>query len=74
MLTVEPESPAQPAGVADGDVIVAFGARPVAGIDDLHRLLTEEQMGLSVPITVLRQTAKLDLEIVPADRNPERRE
>jgi len=36
----------------------------VAGIDDLHRLLVEEQVGIPAPLTVLRGGEILDLDIV----------
>jgi S1-C subfamily serine protease len=68
VLSVEPSSPAERAGVREGDVIVGFGARAIEGIDDLHRLLIEGRAGVPVPLTVLRGTAKLELSIVPAVR------
>jgi S1-C subfamily serine protease len=65
VIGVEGGSPAQKAGLGDGDVIVAFGGQAVAGVDDLHRLLTDTQVGMSSPITILRRTEKLNLEIIP---------
>jgi S1-C subfamily serine protease len=52
------------AGLQEGDLIVGFGHEPVAGIDDLHRLLTEEQAGVSSPLVVIRRAA----EAGPGDR------
>ena len=60
-------SPAQQAGLREGDVIIAFNAQPVAGVDDLHRLLTEAQVGSSSAITILRHTEKLELTIIPQE-------
>ena len=65
VLSVEQGSPAESAGLRDGDVIIAFGETPVSGVDDLHRLLTEEQIGVRAEVTVIRQTEKVAMPIVP---------
>jgi len=65
VLAVEEASPARRAGLREGDVIVALEGAPVAGVDDLHRLLTDVRVGLSCTLTVLRWTEKLELKIVP---------
>src|SRR2546427_1692647 len=67
VLAAENGSPAQKAGLREGDVIIAFGRQPVAGVDDLHRLLTDTQVGVSSAITVLRRTERLELEIIPQE-------
>ena len=64
---VEEDSPAKRAGVREGDVIIALEGQPVAGVDDLHRLLTEVRVGVSCTLTVLRWTEKLELRIVPEE-------
>src|SRR4029453_2289218 len=64
VVSVEPNSPAQRAGVQDGDIIAAFDGRPVPDIDALHRLLTDHQPG-SAALTLLRGTEKLVLYIQP---------
>jgi S1-C subfamily serine protease len=63
--SVERDGPASRAGLEQGDIIVAFAGQPVAGFDDLHRLLTEETLGARVPVTVLRRGQRLTLEIHP---------
>ncbi|HJX00003.1 MAG TPA: PDZ domain-containing protein, partial [Terriglobales bacterium] len=65
--SVEENSPAKRAGLRDGDIIVALEGQPVAGVDDLHRLLTEVRLGVSCSLTVLRWTEKLELRIVPEE-------
>jgi S1-C subfamily serine protease len=67
VASVERGSPAEKAGLAMGDVIVAYGGAMVAGIDDLHRLLTDEAIGVKTPVTVIRHTEKLELELAPAE-------
>jgi S1-C subfamily serine protease len=67
VLSVEDDSPAKRAGLRDGDIIVAVEGQPIAGVDDLHRLLTEVRVGVSCSFTVLRWTEKLDLKVVPEE-------
>jgi S1-C subfamily serine protease len=65
--SVERGGPAGRAGLEQGDIIVGFAGQPVAGFDDLHRLLTEEKLGERVPVTVLRRGQRLTLEIHPEE-------
>jgi hypothetical protein len=44
VAAVEPGSPAERAGLKINDIIVAYGPQPVGAIDDLYRLLSEEQI------------------------------
>jgi S1-C subfamily serine protease len=67
VLSVEESSPAKGAGLRDGDVIVALDGKPVAGVDDLHRVLTDVRVGLSCSLAILRRTEKLELNIVPEE-------
>src|SRR5882724_8494952 len=46
VVSLDRGSPAQRAGVHEGDVIIGYGTQPIAGIDDLHRLLTAEQVAV----------------------------
>ncbi len=64
-----PDGAARAAGLASGDIIVAADGIPVADIDELHRLMTEERVGRPVPFTVLRLSQKLEIDRHPA-RNP----
>jgi S1-C subfamily serine protease len=65
--SVEPESPAEGAGLQPGDVIVAFGDTPVRGIDDLQAKLTEREVGVSSPLTVVRGVEVVTLDVVPRE-------
>jgi S1-C subfamily serine protease len=64
---MEPGSPASRAGLREGDVIVLFRGEPVSGIDELHRLLVADVIGVSSTITVVRHTEKLDLVVTPEE-------
>jgi S1-C subfamily serine protease len=67
VLGVEESSPAKRAGLREGDIIVALEGQPVAGVDDLHRVLTDVRVGVSCSLTVLRWTEKLELKVVPEE-------
>jgi len=70
VVSVEPDSPARDAGLAEGDVIVAFNGEPLSGIDDLHRHLTDGAIGTRSTLTILRRTEKLTLDVVPEESFP----
>jgi S1-C subfamily serine protease len=73
VTSVVTDSPASRAGLRPEDVIVAVGAVPVGGIGDLQRLLTDEWIGRSVPLRVLRAGQTVELDIVPAELDSEDR-
>ena len=70
VVSFEEDSPGRKAGLREGDLIIGFDNRPTAGIDDLHKLLTEERIGHKTSLLVIRGTQKLELEIVPEEKNP----
>jgi S1-C subfamily serine protease len=67
---IEPSSPAAKTDLSEGDVIVQAGERTIGSIDDLHRLLTDEQLGVALDLTVIRQTEKLTVRVVPTESRP----
>ena len=67
VISVTAGSPGQKAGLREGDVIVALDGKSVAGVDDLHRLLTDARVGVNNSLTVLRWTEKLELSVVPEE-------
>jgi S1-C subfamily serine protease len=67
VASIEDDSPAARAGLTTGDVILGFAGSGVSGIDDLHRLLTDERIGTPAPIVVLRRGERRQLTIVPAE-------
>jgi S1-C subfamily serine protease len=67
VVGIEDRSPARSAGLREGDVIVALDDKPVAGVDDLHRLLTDAQVGARCTLTVIRHTERLSLPILPEE-------
>jgi S1-C subfamily serine protease len=67
VISVAPGSPAERAGLREGDVMIEFNGQPIPSIDALHKLLTADQIGISLPLTVARGTEKLTLSISPAE-------
>ena len=67
VVSLESNGLASRAGRKENDVIVAYGKHPVSSIDDLHRLLTEEQVGVKAGLTVLRGGEKMTLDVVPEE-------
>jgi S1-C subfamily serine protease len=65
VLSVEPGSPAETAGVQEDDVIVAFAGKPVTGVDDLQRILADGPVGVAAEIGVLRGVHHTVLRVVP---------
>jgi S1-C subfamily serine protease len=68
VVSVEHNSPAQRAGLRERDIIVNIGGNVVAAVDDLHRWLVDEGIGISVPLIVLRGSERVELHIVPIEQ------
>jgi S1-C subfamily serine protease len=67
VTSVEARSPAELAGFKKGDVILAFAQNAVTAVDDLHRILSEEQIGLASPLLVLRSGERHTITVVPTE-------
>jgi S1-C subfamily serine protease len=67
VVSYDGNGPAKKAGVMQGDIIVSFDNQPIAGIDDLHKLLTDERIGRKSSLIVIRRTEQLTLEVVPME-------
>jgi S1-C subfamily serine protease len=70
VVSVEKNSPAERAGLRQGDLIVAFNDKPIGTVHDLHRVLVGEQINVGASLTIIRHTEKLDLPIQPAESRP----
>jgi len=70
VVSIEENSPAQRAGLSEGDIVIGFDSQPIAGIDDLHKMLTEEKVGVKTMLTIIRRTEKLSLSIIPEESKP----
>ena len=69
VVQVLKEGAAAAAGTRPRDVIVSFGGSAVAGIDDLHRLLIDEVIGVPQPMAVVRGAEVRRLVVVPREES-----
>ncbi|MGA2199184.1 MAG: trypsin-like peptidase domain-containing protein [Nitrososphaerales archaeon] len=65
VLSVEAGSAARAAGIAFGDVLLGLDGNPVTGFRDLTRLLTEDKVGKSLKLKVLRGGRVEELSVTP---------
>jgi len=68
--SVSQDGAASAAGLLSGDIIVELDGHAVGSVDELHRLLIEDRLGVSVPMVVLRRELKLTLPVVPREIPP----
>jgi serine protease Do len=59
--------PADAASIRAEDLIVAVDGTPIAGVDDLHKLMVSDAIGRVVRLTVVREGRRLELDLVPAE-------
>jgi S1-C subfamily serine protease len=67
VVSLEENSPALKAGLQEGDLIIGYDDHPIAGIDDLHRLLTDQRVGVRSRLTIIRRNEMLVLDIIPEE-------
>lgn len=66
---VAKESPAERAGVLDGDILLSFNDRMVETSDELFKMLTEDKIGMFQFMKVIRGNKELELRLTPAEKN-----
>lgn len=64
LARVTPDSPAAKAGIKPGDVVVEFDRAPIGSFGDLAEIVGNLEPGDRVPVVVMRQGERLELEIV----------
>jgi S1-C subfamily serine protease len=67
VASIDERGAAAAAGVREGDVVIRFDGQLITGIDDLHRLLTEERIDRAVPVAVLRSGQLVELTVTPRE-------
>ena len=66
-ISIEPNSPAQHAGVQEGDILLSYDGQSTPSIDALHRLLTEARVGVASSLAILRGVETHVLQIAAED-------
>jgi len=64
IIGVEPEGPADRAGISEGDIIVSLAGQRISTIDEIHQLLTRRPPGTPVRTTILRRGRLTEHDIV----------
>ncbi|WP_426756391.1 S1C family serine protease [Myxococcus sp. Y35] len=67
-LSVDPNGPAHAAGLLLGDVLVSLGGQPLHGVEDLLGALSDEKVGTTLPVRVLRAGAVREIPITVGKR------
>ena len=68
ITSVEPESPAARAGLVTRDLVVGIGTAAVTSVDDLHRCLSEETIGLPIEVAFFRGGERQRRVVTPIER------
>lgn len=70
VAAVEPNSPAERAGLATGDFLLSLDGATITGADDLIRHLAGDKIGRTVEIEILRGATHRFVSVVPDERTP----
>jgi len=67
VASLEEAGAAATAGFREGDVVIRFDGQLITGVDDLHRLLTDERIDRAVPVVVIRGGRLSELTVTPRE-------
>jgi S1-C subfamily serine protease len=67
VVEILPDSPAAAAGLQPEDLLVEAAGVQLRGVDDLHRLMTEDMIGRAIDLTVVRQGEERRMSITPRE-------
>ncbi len=68
ILSVEPDSPAETAGIQLGDILIALGEKPLADVDDLQQALRGENVGRHLKLVLMRGGERMETAITISER------
>jgi S1-C subfamily serine protease len=67
VVSVEPGSPAERAGLRPEDLVVELAGEPIASVADIQRLMVADVIGRPVAVVVVRGGTTRTLELTPAE-------
>jgi serine protease Do len=67
VVEILPDSPAAAAGLQPEDLLIEAAGVQLRGVDDLHRLMTEDMIGRAIDLTVVRQGEERRMSITPRE-------
>ncbi len=70
ILQVVPDSPADQAGLTEGDVIVKFAGQDISNVEELTRAIHSAQIGEKVAVIFWRGDTQNTTEIIPVESPP----
>jgi serine protease Do len=68
IVSVEPGSPAEKAGILIGDLLVAIGGQPVTDVETLRAQLGADQLGQPVALKLLRGGEPVEVSVLLGER------
>lgn len=68
VVSVEPEAPAERAGVFIGDILVGLNETTISDVSDVHAMLEPEQVGKPLTARLIRGGALVEISITVGDR------
>jgi S1-C subfamily serine protease len=68
VLSVEKDSPAERGGMVIGDILVALGGRGLKDTRDVQAFLTSENIGKTVPASIIRGGKKAELSLTVGEK------
>jgi S1-C subfamily serine protease len=67
VVAVEEGGPADQAGIAEEDILIALGDEPATSVDDLHKRLLQLPVGVPATVTLLRGDRRIERMVLPGE-------
>jgi S1-C subfamily serine protease len=68
VVEVEPGGPADKAGILIGDLLIAFGTQSIARVEDVHAQLTQDAIGKTIYVKLVRGGVAQETSLVTGER------